>query len=287
MTESGFHFINDYLKCQRYFEWRYIHKLVPKHPSTKLLLGQAVHKALELMFKAPAVFKYTREELLQSFMVAMEGLRLQYVTDEDFDGDLITGRALLNKFFDDQGHKYWKPLAVEQELAVCFVDHDVVASTLTGRLDLVVEAPDGLVHIVDHKTTGWSIALLCQSLSISDQASAYLLLWNTNHPERPASGVIYNILRKCRSVVEVAQHPVTRNEPDIQRFKRDAHYVLKEIKRKTTTADQVFPMNTGACHLYNRPCAYMDLCRGVNFEGLIGTVFVIDETGLGKEFTDD
>jgi hypothetical protein len=270
-SESGFHFISDYQRCNKYFYWRYVKKLVSKYPATALLFGRAIHETLAEWFKTMAV------DIIPIFKTQMELIKDEFAEEAWYDEKMTDGLAMLESFLFNVP-RTWQPIAIEEPVET-LIPVTGGSVKLTGRVDLVVKN-DGMVYIVDHKTTGWGLASLCQSLSVSDQATCYLLLWNQSHSlDLQANGVIFNIMRKNKSVVECKQHLVMKTTDDLRRFRGDASYLLSEIMRKTTTPDQCFPMNTGSCFNFNKPCPYLDLCKGIPYEALIGSQYIIDNEG--------
>jgi hypothetical protein len=146
----------------------------------------------------------------------------------------------------------------------------------TGRIDLAVRTPDNRIYIVDHKTTRWGFVNLMRSLNVTDQTNGYIWLWNRTHPKLPADGMIFNIIRQYGSNPEFKQHLVTKTEADIVRFEKDANFLLDEIAKKMSNPDDPsvrWVRDTSACFKYNRPCPYLDLCRGDNYKGLMGVEF--------------
>jgi hypothetical protein len=268
-SESGFHFLQDYLRCQKYWMWRYVRKLVPKYPATSLTYGKAIHETLAKFFQDKTI------NLETTFTECLTSYKDEFADITHFDEKLADGIAVLTRFKDSFIFASWEPVEIEQSYSTVIGD-----VRFTGRMDLVIRDYNGLIYIVDHKTTKWSIPPLCQTLSVSDQATGYLMLWNANHPHhQQAYGVIYNILRKYKSVIECKTHPVLKTSEDETRFKKEAGYVLREIMHKLSDPDACFPMNTGSCYLYNQPCPYLDLCKGTAYEGLIGLTYKIDEEG--------
>ncbi len=273
-SSSGFHFIQDYLRCQKYWMWRYVKKLVPKYTSTSLIYGRAMHETLAQFFKDK------RTNIKDVFIQQIEAAKDEFYDTSKLPEIRDDGVAILNAFRDSFIYATWEPIAIEEEFAVTIPvpGGDV---RFTGRLDLVVQDYNGLIYIIDHKTTKWGIPALCQTLSVSDQATGYLMLWNRNHPDdQQAQGVIYNILRKYKSVVECKTHPVLKTSEDEQRFTEDAADVLHTIHTKISMPNARFPMNTGSCYLYNQPCQYLDLCKGTAYESLIGLTYKIEEEEL-------
>lgn len=270
MTESGIHFIQDYLRCQKYFFWRYVRHLAPKHPATALIYGQAVHAALAYYYSG---HQADLEGLLRTFWEEMQKYSDIFMDAEMFDTLIENGRQNLTAYHAHYSHETGGTLQVETEHQILLPNN----TKLTGRLDRVYQ-DSTFIRIQDHKTTGWSIPMLCQTFSVSDQATAYLYLWNKNHPTMQATCVEFNILRKYKSVNEFYRHPVYKTDADLERFEKDTEWNLMEILSKTSDPDARFVMNTNSCYLFNKPCPYLDLCKGAAYEGLIGTLYVLDET---------
>jgi len=274
-SASGFHFLADYKKCQRYFQLRYTERLVRKFVSTKLIYGRNIHAALEtwytLLRDGHSRVERT-EAMLTTFSTMMETSRPEYAEEDFFNADCAAGLQLLGAYAERWVIEGWHVLAIEQELEAQLPG----GATLTGRVDLVVEDLYGSVYVVDHKTTGWSIDLLTRSLQISDQTSAYMFLWNANHPEKPAHGAIYNILRKNKSVIDFARPPVLKCNEDIADFIADAQDTFDEIAWRITEKRR-WNCNKASCMLYYRPCDYFDICTMPNSKALlVASLFTVE-----------
>jgi len=166
-------------------------------------------------------------------------------------------------------------IAVEKELEHVF-DIDGKRILLTGRVDLVVKWKDDY-FIVDHKTTKWIISKVAESLSVSDQATGYIALWNKLYPEYYATGVIFNIIKLegrisgGDPIKDLRREIVYRSKDDIKEFLLDIHETSEEIAQKLKHPRWVKDRN--ACYLYNHRCEYADLCAGANPDNLIGIAF--------------
>jgi hypothetical protein len=273
-SESGFHFLADYLRCQQYFYWKYPRALEPATKAPALIFGNNIHSALAAWYEAIKEGKDFDTKLASAqlaFRNGMEADRDQYMDTEKYDDDLIRGQILLQAYAVEYPMEPWEILEVEVPVEYTFPE---TGDKFTGRMDLVARA-NSRTYIVDHKTTGWSMSSLSRALGVSDQGTGYIWLWNVVHQNEPVDGIIFNILRSYKSSNEFRQALVMKTDEDIGRFKKESGFVLNEIAEKVSNPDAIWPRNTGACFLFNRPCQYLDLCFGSSYaEGLIGTAFV-------------
>ena len=46
-----------------------------------------------------------------------------------------------------------------------------------------------------------------------------------------------------------------------------------DIERRLFDPEARWPKNTESCFLYNRPCPFLDICKGQNYEALIGVQY--------------
>jgi len=275
-SDSGFHFASDYIKCQQYFYWHYVRKLEAKYKSTSLIFGGAIHAGLEAYYRG-AMEELSPEtrvaNMLASFSAAMQEEEAEYAEHEWYDADLARGLKMLTKYEEFyRGKDNFKVLAVEEPVRMTLATGD----EFTGTIDLKIRK-EGQVFIVDHKTTKWGMTQSLQSLSVSDQATGYTLIHNVLHPEEPAVGLIYNVLRNNQSVFEFSRALVVKSRKDQERFQGDITSILDEIATKMANPEARWVRNTQNCYAFNRPCPFLELCQGANFEGLIGSRYKVQE----------
>jgi hypothetical protein len=243
-----------------------------------MLYGRAIHKALETWYTLLAKKETapTRAaETIASFKTEMESCRGEYLYEDSYNEDLLRGVEALQHYGIKNSFERWTVIdAPEMELR-CFLPN---GAQFTGRIDLVVRSPEGIVYIIDHKTTSWGIGQLTQTLQVSDQANAYLLLWNRTFPDLQTTSVVFNVIRQFKSTVELKQILVMKTFEDVERFANDAAQLTSEITQKAMSDHGVWVMNTGSCYLYNRPCPYLQLCKGMAWQPLIGTEYKMRES---------
>jgi RecB family exonuclease len=271
-SESGFHFLSSFQRCQKYFQWKYLLQLEPKYPSTKLLYGRAIHKGLEAWYKVLATkgTAPTRvKAALEAFKQEMTDCRPEYMYQDTYEEDVLRGIEAFQTYGIQYAYERWEVIGQPEQELECVLPNGM---RLTGRIDLVVKSPEGVIYIVDHKTTGWALASLTQTLQVSDQSNAYLLLWNRNFQGMKTTSVIYNVIRQYKAP-ECKQILVMKTEADVERFAADAASILDEIATKVTQSAAVWRMNTDSCFLYNRPCPYLTLCKGTAWQTAIGVEY--------------
>lgn len=281
-SPSGFHFLQEWLSCQRKFYWHYVERLEPKSTSRNLVFGVAIHEALHQYILAggaginavPAL-----EKAVAAFDMAYRA-ELEKIKEVDMiDDDLESGPILLRGYVDKYWYDAFKVLAAEEELSV---DVSSTGDRFTGRVDLVVEQ-DGRVEIMDYKTTRANFGMIEKSLRISDQANGYMWLWNRNHPNKPCNTLTYDIMKVYKGKCDFIRIPVMRSDDDILRFERKAAFILNEIATRVSTEDAVFVENTESCNAWNRQCPYYDLCWASASQAVKDSLFTVREEVAGGD----
>lgn len=275
-SDSGYHFIQDYRNCKRCFYYRYVKRLVPLQKSPALLFGGCMHLAMEtwydLLSKGVPAHDRVRSAL-DTFEKEINKVRDEYSDEEFFIRDVQRGQDILRQYGLQYANESWLVDGIEVPLDVELPTGDV----FTGRLDLVVHSGDGRRYIIDHKFTGWSMSNVIKTLQNSDQATAYKMLWEHNHPDKPINGVIFNICRAYKGKVDFHQLAVAKMPQDVKEFKAGIMDDLQDMANRLSNPDSVWPKNTDRCFDFNRPCEYLPLCQGVNYDGLIGIKYKIEE----------
>jgi len=275
-SDSGFHFIQDYQRCPRYWYNKYVRGLEEIRKSPALIFGESGHEALEHYYRLvqnKVPFHERVEPTKQTFLNALKERKDQYEYHDRFEDDINRAEAIIDAYALQHSMEYLSPIAIEESLEMELPNGQV----FTGRIDLVVKSQEGAIYIMDHKFTGWSLSSFAKTTENSDQATAYLMLWNQTHPELEARGVIFNIIREYKGNVNFLRPIVTKTDGDIENFKLDLMDIQNEIVHKLGTPDARWPKNTGSCFLFNRPCPFINICKGENFEYLIGSKYKLRE----------
>lgn len=250
--------------------------LEPLASAPALMFGHAMHTAMEHWYNALAEGRPTYERVklaLKAFEEEMNIVQDQYDYHETFLTDLQRGQNILRAYGLQYPNERWKVLGTEIPMEVEFSTGDV----LTGRADLIVESQENRRYLIDHKFTGWSMLNVKKSLQNSNQATAYKLLWDTMNPDKPIHAAIFNICRAYKNSTEFHQLAVMRTYKDVEEFKLDTEYTMKEMAERIADENARWPKNTDRCMDFNRPCPYLPICQGTNYESLLGLHYKIKE----------
>lgn len=271
-SDAGFHFIQDFRRCKRYWYNKYVRRLEPLQRSPALIFGESGHDALETYYAAAkeGIPYHERGAILkQTFLDKLHERKDRYTYHDKYEEDLNRAEFVSDAYTLQYSMEGFTPLAIEESINVTLPN----GQPFTGRIDLVVRSRENIIYIVDHKFTGWSLNSFAKTVENSDQATAYLMLWNETHPELKATAVIFNIIREYKGNVNFLRPVVSKTQRDVEDFKLDLMDDQNDITRRLTDPDARWPKNTESCFLYNRPCPFLDLCKGQNYEGLIGVKF--------------
>lgn len=271
-SESGFHFMQAFRNCQKKFYYQYIAGLEVLSPSPAILFGIDMHVAMAAWYQAYRDGLPLYERVIKAkevFTLEHNKCEDSYVEPGLFESDSYDGLNMIEEYGLRYCDEVWVVRAIEEAVEYTFPS----GLRMTGRVDLVATSKEGRSYIVDHKTTKWAIVSLMRELNKSDQASAYMHMWNTANPELPVCGVVFNILRRGKTTCEFKQHLVLKSNEDVNNFVNSAEETLKEITDKVIRGDAVWTTNTDRCFDYNKPCPFMNICPGDNYKDLIGTVF--------------
>jgi DNA helicase-2/ATP-dependent DNA helicase PcrA len=140
----SFNQIDDYETCP--LKYRYVHLLrVPLLAHHRVVYGNAIHKAVQQMFRARMDGRpFGSDELVAAFRESWvsEG----FLSREHEERRRAAGEESLLRFFAMESQRPWNPTGVEQEFAFYLGRNKMV-----GRYDLIVEH-DGYASILDFKT---------------------------------------------------------------------------------------------------------------------------------------
>ncbi len=275
-SESGFHFMQAYRNCQKKFYYQYIVGLEDLKPSPAIIFGINMHMAMATWYQAYKDGLPLHERVIKAkeiFKVEHEKCRDSYIEPGLFESDLYDGSNMIEEYGLRYCDEVWTVRAIEEPVEYTFKS----GMRVTGRIDLVATSKEARNYIIDHKTTRWAIASLIRELNKSDQASCYIHLWNSVHPELLVCGVVFNILRRGKTTSDFRQHLVLKSNDDVKNFVDSAEETLTEITNKVMRSGAIWTTNTDRCFDYNKACPFMDICPGDNYESLIGTAFKLKD----------
>ena len=212
--QTSFSELQTFARCPRKYYYNNVLKLQRKRVALPLALGILMHEALqEYYLGGESAMWQAVEQFEQDY------LDKPFVLDDDFvvfEDLLQQTRVMLREYLayypnDDLG----TVLHVEEQFTLTLASGSVVTFTP----DLVVRDADGVVWVVDHKTTG---RLPDAGLPYGEmQARLYLAAVRAMYPE--CGGFIFNYIRK--------------KAPRQPRLNKTAPHWVSDLARVDTTFD--------------------------------------------------
>lgn len=161
--------LSAYRSCPRKFELAYIHQYRAKKTAHPLFFGTAVHRAIEAFWRA--------------YMAGAKdpaAIAIAVIEQELKGFDLAKARPMMVAYCAVWMAHKWKVLAVEAKFRIPMKHPSGRTSdrfVLEGKIDLVLLGPDGVVRIVDHKTSGVDVgegSIYRRKLNRDEQFTLYL-----------------------------------------------------------------------------------------------------------------
>lgn len=164
------------MECPRQFFLQYIRGLPREQISGRMILGTAIHSALEVFYTALMVGS-SEPGLNQLVGIAVKRLKAEFSgpvlieLKEGEDQKALTAECtrILSAFLEEP-YRPHKVLGVEAPFGIALVDPDTATKlfdeVVVGFFDLVVQEPDGSVAIVDHKVTARMAVPKCTSMDV-------------------------------------------------------------------------------------------------------------------------
>jgi DNA helicase-2/ATP-dependent DNA helicase PcrA len=231
--------MDDYATCP--LKYRYVHVLrVPLLAHHRVVYGHAVHKAVQALFQARLDgAALSADELVAAFRAAWvsEG----FLSRQHEEERLRTGEETLRRFHAQEAEQPLRPVAVEQEFSFA-----VGPTRVGGRYDLVLQAPDGAVTILDFKTGGVDDEKkAAQRARDSLQLDVYALAWLRTQGRLPAR-LELRFLESGLAGFKVPTHD------DAARTEETIRAVAASLRRRDYTPKPSYM----ACG----QCAFRDIC---------------------------
>lgn len=211
-----------YRACTRRWKHAYIDLRRSIKIAAPLAFGHLVHAALEAWWGFSIENRFTRSgdlARLERSLGALQGAWEQIAERTELDEfGYAVARELVGAY-----HLRWLPeldewevLAVEHQFSTRLPDPlaglrplalfqtggptPAGFLTVSGKYDAVLRRrADGLDVLLEHKTSGGDLSaggVYWERLRLDSQPATYLDTWNADHPERPATAVVYDVLAR-------------------------------------------------------------------------------------------
>lgn len=271
--------LSTYLSCPRKFAFQYVMHLKHSSPAIDLAFGACWHSGLEAAYRALKIESMLKEYDL--FVASQFGFKLLWERNYASiwrDTDII--------FPKSPGHatnmyeKYWKRfLTVDRDYRILDVEIPFVISlssygdypNYVGRIDLALEASDGSILIVDHKTTRNVDKATSDSYYASLQTDGYLTAGSLYWDKIPL--IEYRVALCQKAKIDFERFQFMKRSNMLDRFMNELVHFIGRIKvdllcyeTESQNLDKTFipisfPRSAGyACTAYYRKCPYYDLC---------------------------
>ena len=136
--------LDKFEKCPLAY-WFAFELKIPSPPNASLLIGSAIHEALEVFYqKVKAGHIPAEEDLLKTFESIFQ--RIQSESGSLGAHDLDLGKTKLSDFYRAQDGIFVPPLALEKDFSFSVGEHSI-----KGKIDRVDQEENG-VRIIDYKT---------------------------------------------------------------------------------------------------------------------------------------
>jgi len=242
------------ISCPRSYYYKYVLQL--RQPADiNLEIGTSFHAALAYRFGA---LRDEKEPSLAACLQAAE----EVVTPDIY-------RSHVRRLVET----YWEEWPLPEPFSVVCVEHEhemmIEDAPFTGRLDTVVQQPDGRLFVLEHKTSGINPAYAhnFDLYLVDHQITGYAVLAEALLG-RQISGVIVDLMykgsKKKGKPDEYSGQPVAYRETflrsDDQKadFRRQVVWMNRAIRHASTTGE--WWCQPKSCHKY-RPCPYAMLCQ--------------------------
>lgn len=198
-----------------------------------------------------------------------------------FDDDLVFPKSpghAANMYYD-----YWKQfLAIDRTKKIIAVENPFLLDlkqfrpglpNYIGRIDLILENPDGFLEIIDHKTAKAIYQTTFAGFEASLQTDGYLTIGNMYYDSIPR--MVYNIALCQKSKIAFERFTIIKRKNVFERFINDLIFYAEDIIHNlklfqedlinaTTRESHInsFRRCPGyACTAYMAPCPYLDICK--------------------------
>lgn len=241
-NEFDYSMLSCYQLCQRKFYWRHLKYLTSPDFQAAPEFGRCIHTALDAWYRTGS-----KEEALKAF------------TWDDKNSDnkrtRAVGERLIKFYVDKYRHQNLTVLATEKPFKLPIKDNTYYC----GRVDKIVNW-DGVIAVLDHKTTSQLNANFFTSLEPSMQFDGYI--WASRQMGHPyCNTIILDALLVAKTKAECARDFKTKDSTVLENTMLKVCALIAEIQHKCESdIIDVWQTNCGACRQWNTRCPYHKLC---------------------------
>jgi len=279
----GWHFLSTFQLCKWKFYLSHVESIEPKTLPRALLFGSACHEGLAEGFRKLSSCKTVSawsDVLVKAAKKALEASQDRYQSYEDYAQDSARISPLLAAYAE-KWFKVDKPktvLEVETE-------HKIKLSSsghfYTVRLDAVLKRPDGVLEILEHKTSSYSSLATQYAVFTGGQGFAYLYaakkLWPGKKIVLVPDVLFMTKAGSARSILLERGRDIEHSDSSLQDWAEEALSTILDISERAQAIEsgqakpwEAFPRSRepGVCLAYNHPCEFFDICLFRSFSSI-------------------
>jgi len=283
-SAEGYSFFNEFNDCPRKFYLRRTIGLMSKTMGSQLINGIAVHAGKARFYKRDGDV----DGMIDVFQKVMAEMQDMTNSEEKHEMYLSRGPYMLEQWYEEWGKsdiKNFDILAVEETFTARLPN----GFTISGRMDLIYRDEWKIAHLMDTKTSSFSITLTANALDMGDQPTNYLYIINQVRPEWKVAGLIPDIMywnketMNPKNLKNVRTDEIIRSRDDLEEYEGYTMDTLIDIANRVEAVEAgryhpvvAFGRRTSHCFSYHSRCEYADICRTKVVVGDCPEGFVID-----------
>jgi len=239
-SSTGYHYI--WYSIENPYGWylKYVRGLKYKWTKPALLMGSALHSAIEIAYKSEC----SSTDILEIYKAILSSRQTEYESGDAFFKDQADGLAMLGCWYTkwfDYDLKTYNLLHIEEEFSVPLPN----GYYMTVKPDLIAEDKKELtLRIIDHKSSRRSMGGAHESLAGQDQSTSYLWAIQELYPRRSIVGCESDVLYKNRGKIDAQRVGIILRSPrELAEFQLSAIGALSEICQKVKALNEGLPVH--------------------------------------------
>lgn len=252
--------LNEYIECPRKFKFNTLLN-IPRKYNKELVLGSALHRALELYFRE--LKNGNKKDIGYLLFVFEKALERQLITKVDFQEVLTEGKGILEKYYVEYSERFIKPIELEYRFSgnnVVLQREGMEPIKITGRIDKIEEIESGekfgpiKVRVIDYKKSSPKTEneimgkTKSSTPSIYRQLMFYKILGDCDPNFRPKNSLNkyevaeyeVDFLKSSKGKFIKRRFPVV--EDDVNDFKDLIFEVMERIRKLEFDGSESYPL---------------------------------------------
>jgi putative RecB family exonuclease len=231
--------ISAYLTCPLLYKLIYVDKLgrYVYRPKSYHSFGSSLHRAISDFHTAGGAESETAENLVAR--LRERWVALGYASSEEEGKHLKAAAAMLEDYYSAHEDQEETTLLIERQLRC-----DMGDFILMGRIDRLVELPDGTINVIDYKSGRECVT---QDDVRNDLAmSIYQLLASKNYPGKAISATIYCLRTNVKATVSLSSTELLELEDELRGIaadllRIDSDSVIEPVHKEVCTFCDFLP----------------------------------------------